>query len=113
MIDFHLRLEQTRLEKAVDLFAAAMKAELVKRAKEGKRGWDGDLPTDEYIMRNLLTDAEDLTIATVESPRNTEDRNRQCVDIANRCAILWFRHNRPQTETKPETASKETTEHGK
>ena len=109
MIDFKLILERERLEKAVDLFAAAMKAELVKRAKEGKRGWDQPDLSEPYVVRQMRNDAVSVDDDRMRGHRQLPlTADPQLVAIANRCAILWFRHNRPQTETKPESKENDT-----
>ncbi|OQA09461.1 MAG: hypothetical protein BWY66_00560 [bacterium ADurb.Bin374] len=101
MSDFNLILENERLDKAVDAFAVQMKKVLHEKAKAGKRGWDGSdkiagfftTPTDEYIAKELMKDAEALAHEVEFPPCDAEKNNSLVIDIANRAMILWARHN--------------------
>lgn len=93
MIDFHLILEKDKLVKAVDLFAAELTKRLVEQAVAGKRGWNKPILSEPYVVRELWNDATDLEQAIATEKSLTPKCDPQLIDIANRCMILWFRHN--------------------
>jgi hypothetical protein len=76
--------EIARLNTAVDQFAAAMKARLAEKAKEGWSGWD-DPSNVSDIYTALLAHAAGVPLAA-----------RQEVDVANFAMMLWrFRQGGP------------------
>jgi len=97
--------EIDKLLKAVDLFAQQMKQSLIKTAMQGKRGWDDQNDpkvTDGYLSRQLWIDASDLEQTLLLHPKVEKEADPLLVDIANRVAILWFRHQ-PDNHTSDPT----------
>lgn len=69
--------EITRLDAAVDAFAAAMKSRLVAKAQEGRKGWD-DPHAREAIYTAMLAHAAGVPMAAGQE-----------VDVANFAMMLW------------------------
>jgi hypothetical protein len=73
--------ERSRLHKAVDAFAKAMKLRLDEKADAGYTGWDGAYPACS-LRSEILSDAEEMREFA---------ESHKAVDIANRCMMLWYR----------------------
>jgi hypothetical protein len=76
--------DKAKRDKAVDEFAAAMKARLDWAAEivvSGKTGWDGEYSAD-ALRSEIRDDADDMDMCGEDG---------KAVDIANRCMMLWFR----------------------
>lgn len=93
--------EIKRLTDAVDLFAQAMKLKLIECAKNGKRGWDGNAPTDYYLAQQLREDAMTLASALFGDDYQQNEDAPCVIDIANRCMMLWYRHSQDAVATDP------------
>jgi len=78
-----LRRELANLDRAVDAFAAAMKAKLHRKAAEGWRGWDDPNCLD-AIKGKLVLRAVQVACG----------REGQEADIANFAMMVWRQGNR-------------------
>jgi hypothetical protein len=77
--------EKQKRDKAVDEFAAEMKARLDWAADEKRyTGWDGAYSED-HLRTEMLADAEDITLFNNNTPK-------KFFDVANRCMFLWYRN---------------------
>ena len=71
--------ERQKLERAVDAFAAAMKARLMTKLKQGWGGWDEGRWQESIAERMLLNAA-----------RAKEHRDeKSLIDTANLAMMLW------------------------
>jgi hypothetical protein len=73
--------EDERLSDMVTRFAAAMRSKLLRKRREGYRGWED--PTDSVVLE-ILRDGLNEHVAKY----NAGD-SKQLIDIANYCAMLW------------------------
>lgn len=76
--DAELESEMARLNAAVDAFAAVMKAKLLEKAAEGRKGWDNP------ALRNDIYTAMLATGAGVPLAAGTE------ANVANFAMMLWY-----------------------
>jgi len=68
----------------VDEFAAAMKARLAEKEKEGYTGWDGE-HSESDLCDQIMTDADDILSGTADEDTTV------AVDIANRAMMIFWR----------------------
>ena len=76
--------EIEKLNQAVDEFAAAMKARLAEKEKEGYTGWDGE-HSESDLCDQIMTDADDILSGTADEDTTV------AVDIANPAMMIFWR----------------------
>lgn len=76
--DAELESEMVRLSAAVDAFASEMKAKLLEKAREGRKGWDNP------ALRNDIYTAMLANGAGVPLAAGTE------ANVANFAMMLWY-----------------------
>ncbi len=82
--------EFKRLDRAVDAFAAAMKARLLQKVLEGYEGWDDpeNFPPGN-LRRAMYLDARHVEYLNGSDAFEVTAQLK--VDIANRAMMLWHR----------------------
>lgn len=73
-----LESEMVRLNAAVDAFASVMKAKLLEKAKEGRKGWDNPALRNEIYTAMLANGAGVPLAVGMEA------------SIANFAMMLWY-----------------------
>ncbi len=81
-----MKIQEEKLEQAVDTFVVEMKKRLAKKEREGYGGWDRFNVSDtEYACQQIIYDAIDITRST--SPKLIK---KLATDIANRAMMIAY-----------------------